>query len=209
MSITFPLALPTAAGGPASTSPSLNPQVGATRSPFTGGMQTYAWPNEYWTFPFNLPAMIRADAEEWIGFLLALNGMEGSFLAGQPGYTTPRGTWSGGSPLVNGAGQSGKVLLVDGLSAGATGKRGDYFQLGSGATSRLYKLTKDMAANGSGQATLDFQPRLRATPADNDPLVLASPVGLMMRTENATSWSIELAMLYGLTFNAMEDLRDL
>lgn len=207
MSITYPVALPTTKT-PKDVAPTLQSQVGMTRSPFALGQQTYAWPNEMWSMSFSLPPMARAAAEVWVAFLLSLNGLEGSFLAGQPGYTTPQGTWSGQSPLVNGASQTGKSLIIDGLTAGATGKAGDYFQLGTTSTSRLYKLTKDFTANGSGQATIDFQPRLRATPGDNAALTLASPKGMFMLSQNQVGWSIGEAMIYGLSFACMEDLRD-
>ena len=209
MTISYPLSLPSVEGA-VSMDLEITPNVGMLESEFALGQQTYAWPTERWFIQFACPPMSRADAEQWVGgFLVALNGMEGSFLAGQFGYTTPQGTWSGGSPLVNGASQTGKTLAIDGLAAGATGKAGDLFQLGSGSSSRLHKLTKDFTANGSGQATLDFTPRIRTSPADNAAITLASPKGLFMLNSNQGKWSINTAMLYGVSFVAFEDLRGL
>jgi len=207
MAINYPLALPTIKTA-REISLAIASQVGITRSPFTGGQQTYAWPNEKWSGSVLLPPMPRASAEEWIAFLLALNGHEGSFLCGQDGYTTPRGTWSGQSPLVNAGSQTGKTLAIDGLTAAATVKAGDLFQLGTTSTSRLYKITKDGTANGSGQITLDFTPRLRAAPADNAALTLASPKGMMLLAQNTANWSIGQAQMYGVQFAFEEDLRD-
>lgn len=215
MSISYPLTPPTARVA-SSVKMKIKTMVGSTVSPFTLGQQTYAWPNERWEADFTLPPMKRAIAEQWVGgFLVALNGMEGSFLMGQPGYTTPQGTWSGQSPQVNNEVgsptlvQTGKTLYIKNLTASSTGKAGDLFQLGSGSTSRLYKLTKDFTADGSGLAQLDFSPRLRASPAHGAAITLASPKGLFMLAGNDDGWDIGEAMVYGLSFSAIEDLRDL
>lgn len=211
MTISYPLSLPTSGRIASGIDLQVASQVGMTRSPFTGAMQTYAWPNEYWSAQFSLPPMKRAIAEPWIAFLLALNGMEGSFLMGEPGYTTPQGTWSGGSPLVNGASQSGKTLNIKNLADGVTWKAGDYFQLGTGSTSRLYKITQDGAQVGSpsGFGVLCFTPRIRTSPADAAAITLASPKGMFMLADNDGKWSKGEAQVFGLQFAVCEDLRDL
>jgi hypothetical protein len=141
--------------------------------------------------------------------------MEGSFNAGQFGYSTPQGTWSGQSPTVtNEVGsptelQTGKTLWVRSLTPFSTCKGGDYFQLGSGSTARLHKLTQDATADSGGFAQLCFTPRLRSSPAHGAAVTLLRPQGLWMLDSNDTGWSIEEAMLYGLSFSAMEDIRGL
>lgn len=175
-------------------------------SPFTGAQQVYAHPGEWFTLAVELPPLTRADAEEVVGFGLALNGVEGSFLMAPPGNQAGvRGTWAGGSPLVKGAGQTGKTLAIDGLSAGATALRGDWFSLGSGASTRLHKVVAPATANGSGEASLEIWPRLRASPADNAALTISNPLG-QWRLTAPIEWDIGLAMIYGLSFNLVEAL---
>lgn len=176
-----------------------------SQSPFSGAQQVYVHPGEWWTLEIELPPMKTAVAEEVIGWGLGLNGVEGTFLMAPPGNDGVRGTWSGGSPLVNGAGQTGKTLAIDGLVAGRTGLRGDWFQLGSGSSTRLHKLTYPFTANGSGQATVEFWPRLRSAPADNAALTIASPLGLW-RLAQPVDWDIGLAKIYGLSFRCIEAL---
>lgn len=208
MSISYPLSLP-AALSPVDGELEVCPVVGISRSPFTGSTQTYSW-FEYWLAQFSMPPMYAAEAEEWIAFKIALNGLEGSFLMGPPSYAGARGTWSGQSPLVNAAHVAGlKTLAIDGLTAASTGAAGDYFQVGTGSTSRLHKVTKAFTANGSGQATLDFTPRLRASLLDNAVVTLASPKGLWMLQGNDGKWSLREAMMYGIEFAVMEDMRGL
>src|SRR5712691_2135421 len=206
--ISFPLALPSTRA-PARIDFRREVNVGSSESPFSFSPQIYVWPADRWLLSLSWGMMGRSDADDVEGFLLALNGREGSFLAGDPLRAAPLGTWLGQSPLVNGAAQSGKTLAIDGLSAGATGARGDWFQLGSGLSSRLYRLTQAFAANGSGQATLDFWPRLRSIPADNDPLTLASAKGIFMLAGNVDGWTQEDVRDSGISLDCVEDLRGL
>lgn len=157
-----------------------------------------------WAFDGSLPPLTRADGEEWVGWLLSLAGAGGTFLMGDPASPAPRGTWAGQNPLVNGAAQTGKSLIIDGLTAGATGKAGDWLQLGTGATTHLHKLMQGFTANGSGQATLDIFPRLRASPVDNAGIILANAKGIWRLASNDTDWSIDVAISYGLKFSGVE-----
>lgn len=213
MSLSYPLDLPSVKTAK-SIRLKLPFKVGMSESPFSNGQQTYDWQSEMWSADITLPPMKRANAEQWVGgFLLALHGRAGSFLMGQPGYTTPQGTWSGQSPQVNNEVgsptlvQTGYSLYIKNLTAASTGEVGDLFQIGSGSSSRLYKLTKGFTADGSGLAQIDFVPSLRASPSHGASITLASPKGVWMLANNDTEWSIEEAMIYGLAFSAVEDLR--
>jgi hypothetical protein len=107
--------------------------------------------------------------------------------------------------LVNGAGQTGD-LQTDGWLASQTNilSAGDWIQLGSGATSKLYKVLQGANSNGSGEATLLLWPKLRSAPADNAVITVQNPVGVFALTENVTEWSIDEAKTYGLSFSARE-----
>lgn len=203
MAIAYPLSLP-ATSVPAAVSIRMRSSVGMSMSPFSFAQQVYAHAGDMWEADISLPKMQRADAEEYIAFLAALNGREGSFTLGpDPVNLSPRGTW-GGTPLVNGASQTGKTLAVDGFTASATVKKGDWFQLGTGSSSRLHKIVEDGTANGSGQLSLEIWPRLRSSPADNDALTTASPKGVFRLASNLREYSLELAKLYGISFSAIE-----
>jgi hypothetical protein len=209
VAISFPLDLP-ATRAPARIDWRREANVGSSESPFSFSPQTYVWSAERWLAMLTWGTMGQADADDVEAFLLALNGREGSFLLGDFLRTAPRGTWAGQSPLVNGASQVGRTLAIDGLTpTTTTGKAGDWFQLGSGATSRLYRLTAPFTANGSGQATLDFWPGLRGSPADNAPLTLASTRGLFMLASNVSGWTQEDVRESGISLDCVEDLRGL
>jgi hypothetical protein len=205
MAISYPLSLP--ASRFVRTAFRARSVVGMSASPFSVAQQVYAWPGDCWMADVQLPPMKRANAEPWVAFLLALNGVEGTFLMGDVVNTTPRGVGTG-TPLVKGASQTGKTLETDGWTAGQSPilAAGDWFQLGTGSTSRLHKLVQNANSDGSGNATLEIWPRLRSSPADNAALTLSSPKGLWRLTSNVREWSLELAQIYGISFSCMEAL---
>jgi len=205
MALTYPLALP--AKTPVRMQFRANSVVGVSISPFSGEQQVYAHQGDGWECDVSLPPMKRADAEAWVGFLLGLNGREGTFYLGDPVNTSPRGVGTG-TPLVKGASQTGKTLLTDGWTAGQTGimKAGDWLQLGTGASSRLHKVVQDANSDGSTNATLEIWPRLRESPADNAAIVISSPKGVFRLASNTREWSIERAGIYGLGFTCTEAL---
>ena len=154
--------------------------------------------------------MNRENAEEWVAFLMKLYGQKGTFLLGDPLGGTARGSASSaaGTPVVNGASQTGGTLAIDGLPASATGylKAGDYIQLGSAATAQLYKVLNDADSNGSGEATLDIWPNLRSSPADGSTVVVANAKGVFRLASNESNWNINNLAFYGITFGAVESL---
>ena len=137
-------------------------------------------------------------------------GYYGTFLLGDPNGADAQGSASTlpGTPLVNGGSQTGNTLVIDGCPASKTGylKAGDYIQLGSGSSSRLYKVLTDTNTNGSGQATLDIWPALRNSPSDNDPVVVSNTKGLFRLSSNIQQWEINDISSYGISFDCVEAL---
>jgi hypothetical protein len=205
MAISYPLSLPTTSGI-ATVRLTANDIVGISQSPFTAAQQVYKYPGQFWEADIGLPPMKRADAEYWISFLLKLNGPFGTFLLGDPNGGTARGVATG-TPVVKGGSQTGNELLTDGWTTSQTGilKAGDYIQLGSGATARLYKILDDANSDGSGNATLTIWPSLRSSPSDNATITVSNPKGVF-RLTTQPSWDISEASIYGLNFGAREAL---
>jgi hypothetical protein len=207
MAITYPLTFPTHTGVKSANFIARN-VVGNTLSPFTFTQQVQKGQGQRWEADITLPLMKRADAEVWISFFVKLNGSYGTFLMGDPNAGTPRGSaaTSAGTPVVNGASQTGSELDIDGLPASAIGylKAGDYIQLGSAGTSELYKVLDDVNSNASGEATLTIWPDLRASPADDATVTVTSAKGLFRLTTNTSDWQINEAGFYQISFGAAE-----
>ncbi len=205
MSLSYPLALPTATGF-AEITIRARSVVGLGESPFNFAQQAQALGGERWEADVTLPAMKRAAAEDWIGWLIALNGQEGTFLMGDPVNTSPRGSWAG-TPLTSGVhGARVKTLVIDGATPGATFLRGDWFGVGSGSSSHLHRLVQNSTANGLGVATLDIWPGLRESLADNTALTIASPKGLFRLNSNVREYTVGLAQFHRIRFSCIEAL---
>jgi hypothetical protein len=209
MAETYPLSFPTHTGV-ASVEITATDVVAVSESPFTFSQQVVRHAGARWSASIRIPAVKRDDSEYWNAFLLRLRGRFGTFLLGDPNAATPRGTASSnaGTPLVSGASQTGNELDIDGLPASQTGylKAGDYIQLGSGSSARLYKVLQDADSNASGEATLNLWPDLRSSPSDNAPVVVSDAKGVFRLADNQAIWTINNAGFYSIAFTAVEAL---
>jgi len=204
MAITYPLSLPSHKKPSNITFRAVN-TVGITQSPFTYAQQAVAHSGQRWECDVTLPQMSRADAEQWIAFLVSLRGQFGTFTLGDPVGASPRGS-AGGTPLVNGASQTGGTLNIDGCTASQTGwlKAGDYIQLGTAGTATLHKVLADADSNGSGEVSLDIWPYIRTAPADDATVVVTNTVGRFRLASNQQNWNINEASIFGMTFGGVE-----
>ncbi len=170
--------------------------VGGSRSPFSIlSEQFYEWPgNERWEADINLPPMVRADAAPWIAWLLSLDGPIGTFLMGDPDGAVPRGLGTG-TPQVDGGGQSGKELAIKtGLGTTANWLRaGDWVQIGSNGSARLYRNLRDVSLNASGRAVLDIRPKLRGATVDNEIVTVVGAKGLWRLDGDTVEEAIDAA----------------
>jgi hypothetical protein len=201
MAITYPLTLP---NRPAPTSFSIEPASfsAMTQSPWTASQQVQLNQGQMWTISVDLPAMADGDARNWLSQLLALRGQYGTFLYGNPLMKQPRGNW-GSAPTINGDNQTGQELAVAGLPANAIIRAGDFFQLGDVASSRLYMVTQDATANGSGEVTLDIWPRLRTATTSGAAIVTSSARGVFRLAQPSVSLTFE-PFRYGLSLQFIE-----
>ena len=204
MAITYPLSLPSHKKPSNITFRAVN-TVGITQSPFTYAQQAVAHSGQRWECDVTLPQMSRADAEQWIAFLVSLRGQFGTFTLGDPTGASPRGS-AGGTPLVNGASQTGGTLNIDGCTASQTGwlKAGDYIQLGTAGTATLHKVLADADSNVSGEVSLDIWPYIRTAPADDASVTLTNTVGRFRLASNQQNWNINEASIFGMTFGGVE-----
>lgn len=206
MAITYPVSFPSSIGL-ANINIRARTVVGVSASPFTGQQQVYKHQGQWWEAEVSLPPMKRADAEQVIAFLLKMNGQYGTFLLGDKANPATRGVGTG-TPLVNGASQTGDELITDGWTADTTGilKAGDWIQLGSGSSTRLYKVLDDVDSDGSGNATINIFPSLRSSPSDNATITVSNTQGLWRLASNETEYSIDNMSIYGMTFACVEAL---
>ncbi len=145
---------------------------GKQQGPLGGDAQRVNRLGKRWRCEVELPAMTPALAREWAVDLE--RGVDEGVAWRVRQVTTPTG--SPGAVRVNGAGQAGWSLVVDGGTPGYVAQKGAFFTLTTGGVRYLYKIAEAVQFSGTGTATLSIEPRLRRIPADNDPVDLATPV---------------------------------
>lgn len=204
MAITYPIDFPTSFGVSDFTI-GLDHAVAVSESEFTFETQVQEHQGVAWEISATLELLNRDQAEAYNAFILKLGGRKGTFTMSVPGSETARGIATG-TPLVNGADQTGQELVTDGWTPSQTGilKAGDFFQLGSGSTTTLHKVLDDVDSDGSGNATITFAPKIVSAPADNAAITVASPKGLFKLKNNLIPVNIKPPNQHSVTFSARE-----
>ena len=192
MAITYPLNTPTTIGIESISLRAVN-AVSTSQSPFTYKQQVVDFGGQRWEASVSIPSVRRDLAADWKAMLVGLRGPVGTFLLGDPDYVTPRGDAT--SCVVTGtAGEDSATVVMTG-----TLKAGDYIQLGTGSSARLYQVLQDQTGDG----TLELWPNLRAD-YSSVTANLDSPKGVFRLKQNVTEWSINNASAYGISFEAVE-----
>jgi hypothetical protein len=196
MAISYPLNTPTTIGIESIELRAVN-AVAVSQSPFTYKQQVISHQGQIWSASVSIPSVRRDLAAEWKAMLVALKGSVGTFLLGDPDYVTPRGTVSGTPTLSGTAGDSTVSVTMTG-----TLLAGDYIQLGTGSAARLHQVLVDQ----SGSGNLEIWPNLRDT-YSGETVIYSSPKGVFRLGNSTTSWSIDNASFYGISFEAIEALQ--
>ena len=192
MALTYPLDTPTTIGIESIELRAVN-SVAVSQSPFTYKQQIISHGGQKWEASVNIPSVHRDKAAEWKAMLIGLKVQVGTFLLGDPDYATPQGTVS--SCVLSGdAGDDTATVVMTG-----TLKAGDYIQLGSGANSKLHQVLLDQDGDGS----IEIWPSLRSDYSSST-VVFNSPKGVFRLANSVTSWSINNASIYGISFEAVE-----
>ena len=192
MAISYPLSTPTTIGIESIEIRAVN-AVATSQSPFTYKQQIVSHQGQRWEASVNIPSVRRDLAAEWKAFLTALKGPTGTFLLGDPDYATPRGDVSSVT-LTGSAGDETATVTMTG-----TLKAGDYIQLGSGSTAKLHQVLIDQTGDGS----LEIWPALRSDYTSTS-VTFNNPKGVFRLSTNMSSWSINNASAYGISFEAVE-----
>lgn len=143
-----------------------------------------------WRCDVTMPPLTPDQAREWSAALVRGLREGVRFEVLQPGHNTG----APGNLLVNGAGQAGSALIVDGGTPGYVAKAGAWANILTGGRRYLHQLAATTQLSGTGTGTLQLEPLLRVIPADNTPVELAAPMieGLLAA---APGWGIDVDYL--------------
>ncbi len=202
MTVSYPLTMPST---PAFVSQQWSTirGTGMSESPFTGGQQTVEFAYAKWKAVLTLPPMRRPQASAWTAFFAKLHGRRGTFLLGDQDAKVPQinkitaGTINGDVTLSSNADIGDTILNITGTTAF---KAGDYIQLGSASSSRLYIVVEDQ----SGGSTIQVEPKLKSSATSGSTVTYDSPQGLFRMDSNELMWDTNAVSVYGISFSCTE-----
>lgn len=116
----------------------------------------------------------------------------------QPGIDTG----NPGTPRVNGAGQGGTTLAIDGLAPGYVIRKGQFLSVISGGQRFLYR-AKASVTEAGGAALVEVRTMLRRPPNNNDVVELAQPM-IEGFVRDLGEWSVGVDRQVGLQFTVRE-----
>lgn len=167
-------------------------------SEWTGRRQTVASNRGWWECQFTLPPLVGVTrVNPWRSFVVQARGQVNDFQV--PVDPTAQSAVVA-TPLINGAGQTGRSLASDGWPVSSTVLQAGQFLT---INNQLLQLTANVVSNASGQATLNFEPPIRVSPADNAAIEFKNPYCLMYMLEEPTI-SVEAGYVYSLSLNLRE-----
>ncbi len=209
MTITFPRSLPTFLGY-IRWEWIHRDAIASSSSSFSFASRSYDWMGTALVVSVEAICLRDTEDRDFSAFLMALkcsdNGPSyGTFTMGPPAGlgATARGIATG-TPLVNGANQTGPILVTDGWTNSQTGimKARDWLQIDN----RLYAVLVDANSGAStGPATFDIWPPLRVSPADNAAITVTNPTG-RWRMMGRPTISIDVTPYVTISFTAIEDV---
>lgn len=125
-----------------------------------------------WRVTVTMPPMAPEQGRVWFARLTRALRSGASWQIRQVG--TPTG--SPGAVRLNGGGQAGAAIVLDGFLPGYAVREGQWLSIITGPNRYLYQSAGFVMANASGQATVEVEPLLRVAPGDNDPVEIGLPL---------------------------------
>jgi hypothetical protein len=154
-----------------------------------------------WVLSFPLVIQTEEQARTWSGALSRLSSYANHFKASPPGYISS--IYAGTVPQVNGAGQLGTSLSIKNCTNSSTVFRaGEYFEINN----ELKIVVLNTVSDGSGLATVEFEPALRAAPSNSASLVITNPKTKFRLSNSSAAWSIQPGRFYSITIDAVEQI---
>jgi len=190
--------------------PSIFPQTESLRylsntqvfeSPLDKTVQTASLSGDQWSLSQSFVNLSRNNGSDLKAFLVSLKGPSGKAYITPYEAREPRGTVSG-SPVVNGASQTGNSLVTSGWSVSQTVlKAGDYFEVNG----EFKMVVSDVLSSGTGAATIQFEPALRASPLNSEPLITDNPKCIMRLANNdQAQWQLSQTKKYSVNLEWIE-----
>ena len=160
----------------------------------SGRRQARQLGGQFWKMTATFPPMTRAQFAPIYAFVVKHRGRYESFTIVPAVVSTGQGS-PAGTPLVDGASQTGRSLVTDGWNASiAIFKAGDFLKIAG--NDKVYMVTADVSSDGSGDATIAIEPALVASPADDVAITHSSVSFTVALTSGIQEFSTDTSGLY-------------
>ena len=160
----------------------------------SGRRQARQTHGQYFKMTASFPPMTRAQFAPIHAFVLKQRGQFESFQVVPPVVNAGLGS-PAGTPLVNGASQTGRSVVTDGWNASITiFKAGDYLKFAN--HDKVYSVTADATSNGSGQSTITIEPALITSPANDSAITYTSVPFTVALTSRVQEFSTNTTGLF-------------
>ena len=187
--------------GPSSATPALL-DFGVTLRPATGGpVQKVQRAGSRYRVEFTLPAMYADDARVFVSRLIEAKRI------GHLVIPFPLAISQGapGSPVVDGAGQTGTTLNIRGLIPGYLFREGYWLTIKDAYGQRyLFNCRSTVPADTNGEATIKIEPPLRVPHPDGAQILLANPEIEGFLDGGEWTWTISPTGITELSFTVEE-----
>lgn len=177
----------------------------------SGRRQAKSQGAQFFSFTVQTPPMSVAEHKKTMGFLASQQGQFEAFQIVLPNLSTPQGSVTGNTLVVNGAQVAGdKTIPVDGGTASASGylKAGDMVRFIDTTTAannvKTYMVTADLDLDGTGAGTLNIEPGLIDGVDNNSTMETNSIQFTVFMAGQTQEYSSGLASFTQLEFEARE-----
>lgn len=167
-------------------------------SEWTGQRQTIASNRGWWECQLvPAPLVGQAAIRPWRSFIAQARGSTNDFRV--PVFPRDQSSLTN-TVTVQGANQTGRSIVTAGWPNSVTVlQAGDYITIGD----QLLQLTANVTSDGSGVATVTFEPPIREAPANGASVVYKRPTALMYLVEEPVI-SVGVGDVYSLALNLRE-----
>ena len=183
---------------PAAMTPRLVTGRAELRPAWGGDIQRLNRAGSRFAIDVTMPVMTYAAAQDWSDIndetaTVTMQIVQPGFDAGSPG-----------TPLVNGASQSGTTLIIDGLTPYYVLRKNQWISVSTGGRLYAYRVKTEVVASAGGAASVVLTTMLRVSPANNDLIEIAAPRIEGFATVPNDAWATNTAGHVALSFTIEE-----
>lgn len=180
----------------------------AHRSPLDGTTQTIEMPGAQWEVTLTWTSLEETDWRRMAAFLALMQGRSGRCYL-SPTMWAPRRSSNAGTPLIDGALQTGTTLNTKGWVTGSECLlAGDWLSYTDTSDRiRLHQVSFNADADGDGKSAVKIMPPIRRAGADEAAVNVTTPTGIwMLRRDEPAPIRLRPPRLADVTLELIEAL---